>query len=138
MSASEHFEFFSGQQETFSKTITEGESALFAGLIGENSPDIIDNTADSGDFQHRFSVNPLLLVGIIGGLLNTRIPGKGSLCVTIQYEFLAPIYCGDRIETIIEVKDFDPHKHLVTLKLNCFDRNKNQVLTGQAVMLAPV
>lgn len=134
----EHREFFSGQQETFSKVITEGESALFAGLVGENSPSTIDDTADSDENQHRCSVNPLLLVGIVGGLLNSRIPGKGALCVTIQYEFLAPIFCGDRIETTIEVNDFDPHKHLVTLKINCFNITKNQVLTGQAVMLVPV
>jgi len=138
MSTIERPEFFIGQQESFSKVITEGESALFAGLVGENSPDIIDNFSDKGEFQHKCSVNPLLLVGIVGGLLNSRIPGKGALCVTIQYEFLAPIYCGDRIETTVEVIDFDPHKHLVTLKINCFNLIVNQVLTGQAVMLVPI
>src|SRR5512133_315480 len=138
MSTFEHPDFFRGQQETFSKVITEGESALFAGLVGENLPDSTGQSADSGDFQPKCSVNPLLLVGIVGGLLNSRIPGKGAQCVTIQYEFLAPIYCGDRIETTIEVIDFDPQKHLVTLKLNCFNLGKNQVLTGQAVMLVPV
>lgn len=137
MSTFEHPEFFAGQQETFSKVITEGESALFAGLVGENSPDIIVNDAESDDLQQRCVVNPLLLVGIVGGLLNSRIPGRGAQCVTIQYEFLAPVFCGDRIETTIEVIDFDPYKHLVTLKLNCFKLNKNQVLTGQAVMLIP-
>ncbi|MBA3073803.1 MAG: hypothetical protein FP831_09420 [Anaerolineae bacterium] len=137
MSTFEHPDFFSGKQETFSKVITEGESALFAGLVGENSPDMIDNSVDLGEVQQRCSVNPLLLVGIVGGLLNSRIPGKGAHCVTINYEFLAPIFCGDRIETTIEVNDFDPHKHLVTLKLNCFNLSKNQVLTGQAVMLVP-
>ena len=137
MTSFEHPEFFRGQQETFSKVITEGESALFAGLVGENLPDIIDNNADSGEYLHKCCVNPLLLVGIVGGVLNSRVPGKGAQCVTIQYEFLAPIYCGDRIETTIEVIDFDPHKHLVTLKLNCFNLDKSQVLTGQAVMLVP-
>lgn len=138
MSTFEHPNFYSGQQETFSKVITEGESALFAGLVGENTPDIIDNSAEKNEFQPKCCVNPLLLVGIVGGLLNSRIPGNGAQCVTIQYEFLAPIYCGDRIETTIEVIDFDQHKHLVTLKLNCFNLGKNQVLTGQAVMLVHV
>lgn len=137
MSLSEHMDFYPGQQETFSKVITEGESALFAGLVGENSPNMIDSTADLGESLPRCIVNPLLLVGIVGGLLNSRIPGKGSQCVSIQYEFLMPVCCGDRIETTIEVVDFDSHKHLVTLKLNCYNTGKNQVLTGQAVMLVP-
>lgn len=137
MSTIDRPDFFLGQQETFSKVITEGESALFAGLIGENSPEIVNDSTDEGEFQHKCIAHPLLMVGIIGGLLNTRIPGKGSQCVTIQYEFLAPIFCGDRIETAIELIGFDPRKHLVTLKINCFNQSKNQVLTGQAVMLVP-
>jgi len=137
MSTMEHPEFYVGQQETFSKVITEGESALFAGLVGENSPETIKNSADESELLQQCIVHPLLVVGIVGGLLNSRIPGKGSQCVTIQYEFLAPIYCGDRIETTIELIDFDPHKRLVTLKTNCFNQKRNQVLTGQAVMLVP-
>lgn len=137
MSTIEHPELYIGQQETFSKVITEGESALFAGLVGENSPSSIDDANESGELLQKCIVHPLLVVGIVGGLLNSRIPGKGSQCVTIQYEFLAPIYCGDRIETTIELIDFDPHKHLVTLKTNCSNQSKNQVLTGQAVMLVP-
>jgi acyl dehydratase len=137
MSTIEHPEFYLGQQETFSKVITEGESALFAGLVGENSPDIIANSTSGIETIRQCVVNPLLLVGIIGGLLNSRIPGKGSQCVTIQYEFLAPIFCGDRIETTIEMIGYDPQKHLVTMKTNSFNQGKNQVLTGQAVMLVP-
>ena len=135
MSGFDRPEFFVGQQETFWKVITEGESALFAGLTGENTPDVISNNGNENDLTHQCVVSPLMVVGIIGGLLNARIPGKGSQCVTIQYEFLAPIYCGDRIETTIELIDFDPHKRLVTLKTNSFNQAKTQVLTGQAVML---
>ena len=137
MSTIEHLEFYVGQQETFSKVITEGESALFAGLVGENSPNSIDTTNEGRELPQKCIVHPLLVVGIIGGLLNSRIPGKGSLCVTIQYEFLAPVYCADRIDTTIELIEYDPQKHLVTLKADCFNQNKNQVLTGQAVMLVP-
>lgn len=137
MSGIDRPDFFVGQQETFSKVITEGESALFAGLVGENAPDVISNIDQESEQTHVCMVNPLMVVGIVGGLLNSRIPGKGAQCVTIQYEFLAPIYCGDRVETTIELVDFDPRRRLVTLKTNCFNQTKTQVLTGQVVMLIP-
>ena len=134
MSTFENPNFYLGMQETFSKVITEGEAALFAGLVGVNSPRVVEEV-DSATSETQHRVYTLLMVGIIGGLLSTRLPGAGSQCVNINYEFLAPIKCGDRIETTLELVGFDPHKRLATYKANCFDQSKNQVITGQAVML---
>ena len=82
-------------------------------------------------------MHPLFLVGIIGGLLNTRVPGEGSQCITMQYEFLAPVYCGDRIDTVIELTAIDDGKTPGYLPSNCYNHEKVQVITGQAVMLVP-
>jgi 3-hydroxybutyryl-CoA dehydratase len=126
---------YTGMQETFSKVLTEGEAALFAGLVGDNRPQVFTSGVDVESTTTRLTVHPLFLVGIIGGLLNTRIPGDGSQCVTMQYEFLAPVFCGDRIETVIVLTEFDPSKHLATFRTDCYNQGNNQVITGQAVML---
>jgi acyl dehydratase len=124
-------------QEIFSKVITEGETALYAGLVGDNRMQV-QNPASAGDnLAPRLTVHPLFLVGIIGGLLNTRIPGEGSQLITMQYEFLAPIFCGDRIDTVIELAAIDTAKHLATFRTHCYNQAKVQVITGQAVMLVP-
>jgi len=123
-----------GLQETFSKVITEGETALYAGLVGDNRSQLQMVYSES-QMTPRPAVHPLFLVGIIGGLLNTRIPGEGSQCISTQYEFLAPVYCGDRIDTVIELTAIDPAKRLATFRTNCYTQEKLQVLTGQAVML---
>jgi acyl dehydratase len=130
-------ELFIGLQETFTKVITEGEAALYAGLVGDNRMQTQNSSQAGEDRSQRLSVQPLFLVGIIGGLLHTRIPGEGSQCITMQYEFLAPVYCGDRIDTVLELTAIDPAKHLATFRTNCFNQDKNQVITGQAVMLVP-
>jgi acyl dehydratase len=137
MSLSEIPELYTGFQETFSKVITEGEAALYAGLVGDNRMQAQSSFKGGEDHSPRFSVQPLFLVGIIGGLLNTRVPGEGSQCITMQYEFLAPVYCGDRIDTVLELTAIDPVKHLATFRTNCYNQDKNQVITGQAVMLVP-
>lgn len=130
-------ELYTGLQETFTKVITEGETALYAGLVGDNRMQTQSSSQAGEDLSPRLSVQPLFLVGIIGGLLNTRIPGEGSQCITMQYEFLSPVYCGDRIDTVIELTAINPEKHLATFRTNCFNQDKNQVITGQAVMLVP-
>ena len=125
-----------GLQETFSKVITEGETALYAGLVGDNRS-LMQASVAGEMIPLRSAVHPLFLVGIIGGLLNTRIPGEGSQCISMQHEFLAPVYCGDRIDTVIELTAVDPAKRLATFRTNCYTQEKVQVLTGQAVMLVP-
>jgi acyl dehydratase len=130
-------ELYPGLQETFSKVITEGETALYAGLVGDNRAQVQDSTRGDENTPPRSLVHPLFLVGIIGGLLNTRIPGEGSQCITMQYEFLAPVYCGNRIDTVIETAAIDTAKHLATFRINCYNQEKVQVITGQVVMLVP-
>lgn len=122
-----------GMQETFTRLITEGEVALYAGLTGDNRQyySQVEGVTD------RPPANPLFLVSIIGGLLNTRLPGQGSECITMQYEFLAPLFCGDRIDMVIELTSLDSAKHLATFRTDCYNQDKDQVIAGQAVMLVP-
>lgn len=137
MSTHLQLQLYTGMQETFSKVITEGETALYAGLVGDNRPQVITMLESSETVPNRLNVHATYLVGIIGGLLNTHFPGDGSQCITMQYEFLTPVYCGDRIETVIELIDLDAGKHLATFRTDCYNQDKNQVITGQAVMLVP-
>jgi len=63
--------------------------------------------------------------------------GQGLECLNMHFEFLSAIHCGDAIETIIECTNTDPVKNLATFKINCFKQDKEQVITGQAVMITP-
>jgi acyl dehydratase len=128
-------EFYVGMQETFSKVITDGEAALYAGLIGDNWQLGRAQAVEVQPSPTRFPVHHLFVVGMIGGLLKTRIPGAGSQCITVKYEFLTPVYSGDRIEMVIKLTEFDSSKRLATFMTNCYNQNKDQVITGQAVML---
>lgn len=124
-----------GLQESFTKVITEGEAALYAGLVGDNQPRVQSTTGRDVAGSYQLNVHPQYLVGMIGGLLNTRYPGEGSQSISMQYEFLAPVYCGDRIDTVIELSALDHGKHLATFRTDCYNQDKKQVITGQVVML---
>ena len=124
-----------GKQLNYSRLITDGENALYAGLTGDISQHSPAATNTGTEEQERILANPFYLVGIIGALLNTRVTGEGSACITMQYEFLAPVYCGDRIEFVIEVVGVDQHKHLATLRTDCYNQHQHQVIVGQAVLL---
>ncbi len=135
MSSMEHPVFYIGMQETFSKVITDGEAALFAGLIGDNLPRAVDDSDRSPKPIKNFYISQFLMTGIISGILHNRITSKPSQFVSTHFEFLAPIQIGEPILVVIEVTGFDPQKHLTTFKADCYDQNKNQIITGQVVML---
>lgn len=124
-----------GKRENFRKVITESEAIIYTGLVGENHALKVEGTKESQSDSEKLRVQHLLMVGIVGGLLNACIPGQESQCVNIHFEFLAPIFVGDIIETTIELIDLNTVKNLATFKADCFNQNKNQVITGRAVML---
>ena len=126
-----------GLQESFTKVVTEGEAALYAGLVGDNQPRVQSTIGHEPGKNYQLTVHPEYLVGMIGGLLKARFPGEGSQCISVQYEFLTPVFCGDRIDTVIELVVLDPGKHLATFRTDCFNQAKTQVITGQVVMLVP-
>lgn len=123
-----------GFQETYKKVITEGEAALFAGLIGDNTPLAIDLSTVTGQTDQKWHVLHLLMTGVISGILHQKV-GKNSQCLNIHFEFLGPLQTGKPILIVIEVLNYEPQKHLATFKVDCYDEKKNQVITGQAVLL---
>ncbi len=138
---------YAGLPETFSKVITEGEAALFAGLVGDRGaeeqggPFSVTPAAGAEDQRGDAAPEPktraqhILMIGIIGGFLHSRVAGPESKCISCQFEFLAPIYTGDRIDTVIVLDHHDVDKQLATYKIDCYNQDKEQVITGQAVML---
>ncbi len=137
MSTTSFTDLYVGKLQTYRKVITEAEAAIFSGLLGDNRSQVISSAADENGFSGRLMVAPLFLVGIISALLSKQFPGDGSQCINMQYEFLATVFCGDRIETVIELIQLDTVRHLVTYRTDCYNQDKNQVLTGQSIMLVP-
>lgn len=123
-----------GSQDTFSHLITEDEVNTLASLVGIGLP-VEGDAEQEGDDSA--SISKLLMVGIIGGLLKTRFSKLGSQCTNLHFEFLSPIHCGDRIETTITMASPDLGKHLATFNVDCYNQTKDQVITGQGVMILP-
>jgi 3-hydroxybutyryl-CoA dehydratase len=127
--------FTLGETETFAKTLTDADVSGYAGLVGDFHPLHVDaEYARRSRFGQR-TAHGMLAAGLVSALMNTRLPGPTATCLSQQMEFLNPIFIGDTITARVEVIAWNMDKRLLTLRTDCFNQEKVQVLTGQAVLL---
>jgi 3-hydroxybutyryl-CoA dehydratase len=127
--------FYIGQQASLTKTITEDDVATFAGLIGDMNPLHVDaEYARNSRFGRRVA-HGMYTGGLISAVLGNRLPGPGSIYLSQQIEFLAPVFIGDTITATAEITSWRSDRRIVTLKTDAYNQEDKQVVTGKAVLL---
>jgi 3-hydroxybutyryl-CoA dehydratase len=128
-------DFQVGEQESFTKTVTEDDVNTFAELIGDFNPLHVDEEyARKSRFGRRIA-HGAFTAGLISAVLGNKLPGKGAIYLSQQIDFLAPVYFGDTITATAEVISWRPDKRIITLKTDCYNQDEKQVATGKAVLL---
>ena len=128
-------DFRLGERASFAKTVTEADVTTFAGLIGDFNPIHVDaEYARRSRFGQRVA-HGMFTGGLISAVLGNKLPGPGSIYLSQQIEFLAPVFIGDTITAIVEVANWQPDKRIITLKTDCYNQDDKQVVTGKAALL---
>jgi 3-hydroxybutyryl-CoA dehydratase len=126
-----------GQSESFTKTISESDVYLYAGVTGDFNPAHIDEVyAGKTAFKTRI-VHGMLLGGLISAVLGSRLPGPGTIYMKQELSFKAPVKLGDTITARVEVMTVDREKKRVTLRTTCTNQDDLLVLDGQALVSPP-
>ncbi|GAB6095544.1 MaoC family dehydratase [Desulfatiferula olefinivorans] len=123
-----------GDSAEFSKTVTETDVYLFAGVSGDFNPAHIDETfAAKTHFKKRIA-HGMLSAGFISNVLGTKLPGAGAIYMKQEIAFLAPVYIGDTITARVEVTELIPEKNRVVLRTTCTNQDGTLVIDGSAMM----
>lgn len=125
-----------GMTAEYSKTVTEADIVLFAGISGDTNPVHLDEEfAASTMFGGRIA-HGMLSAAFVSAALGTRLPGPGSIYVSQTLAFRAPVKIGDTVVTRVTVKALNPEKRRVTLTTDCFVKDVI-VMRGEAEILIP-
>ena len=86
---------------TYSKTITEADIVLFAGVSGDNnalhlSEEFAATTRFGGLIAHGF-----LTASVISAAVANRLPGKGTICLSQPLNFRAPVRPGQTVHACV-------------------------------------
>lgn len=126
-----------GQTAMFSKTVTEADIVLFAGLSGDTNPVHLDaQYADQTMFRGRIA-HGLLSASLVSAVLGTKLPGPGCIYLGQTLNFKAPVRIGDTVVARVTVKEIFAEKNRVVLETVCHVGNK-AVLDGEATVMVPV
>ncbi|PIE71672.1 MAG: enoyl-CoA hydratase [Deltaproteobacteria bacterium] len=126
-----------GDTAAFSKTITETDVYMYAGITGDFNPAHIDDVYAAGTFFKKRIAHGMLTAGFISGLLGTRLPGPGTIYIKQDLQFMAPVYFGDTITATVTVKAVLTEKNRVIVTTTCTNQDEKVVLDGEAMVMPP-
>ncbi|MDX9865077.1 MAG: MaoC family dehydratase [Anaerolineaceae bacterium] len=124
-----------GQRAKLSKTITEADVVLYAGVVGDFSPLHVNEEYASKTRMGTRTASPMLAGGLVSAVLGNQLPGPAFVFLRQQFEFLAPIFIGDTVTASVEVVSVETEKRIVCLRTDCYNQANKQLLTGEAVLM---
>ena len=126
-----------GQQASFSKTISESDVYMFAGVTGDVNPAHVNAaSAQTPAFKTRIA-HGILSAGLLSAVLGTRLPGPGAIYASQTLKFTAPVRIGDTITATATVKEIIPERNRVVMETVCSNPANVVVTPGEAVLLPP-
>ncbi len=127
-----------GDSAEWSKTVTEEDVDLFAKVTGDSNPLHLDSAyAEKTRFKGRIAHGALTL-GFISTVLGNILPGHGTIYLSQEAKFLAPVRIGDTITARVEVLELNLEKNRVKFKTTCTNQDGKVVLEGIAWGMPPV
>ncbi len=128
-----------GDKACHSKTITETDITLFAGISGDFNPlHVNDEYAKTTQFGRRVAHGSLSFA-MISGLLGMSLPGPGTLHVSQKLDFKKPAFAGDTLtaeaEIIEKFTKKDGKLKFLRIKTNVYNQEKVLVTEGEALVV---
>lgn len=128
-------DFKLGMKASTSKTITETDVILFAGVSTDINPVHLDEeAAKKGIFGKRVA-HGILVSGLISAVLGNKLPGPGSIYMGQELKFLAPVFIGDTVTAEVEIIELIPEKSRIKLNTTCTNQNGKVVIAGTALIM---
>jgi 3-hydroxybutyryl-CoA dehydratase len=126
-----------GDSATFSKTISESDVYLFAGITGDLNPAHVDAvSAGRGMFKQRIA-HGMLTGSFISTVLAMQLPGPGTIYVSQTLNFRAPVFFGDTLTARVEAIEKLEQRRWVKFKTTVTNQDGKTVVEGEAVVIPP-
>jgi acyl dehydratase len=121
-----------GQKATRSMTLTKDHVKAYAELTGDFNPLHFEEDFAEGTKFKRLVVQGGLTTGLLHALVANDLPGPGTVFLSQEWKFPAPVYIGDTITAEVEVLSVHATKPVTQLKIAITQQDGEVVLEGEA------
>ena len=126
-----------GDSAAFSKTLSESDIYLFAGITGDLNPAHVNSvTAGEGMFKQRIA-HGMLSASFISTVLAMHLPGPGTIYVSQEVQFRAPVFIGDTLTARAEATEKLEERRWVKFHTTVTNQHDKVVVDGHAVVIPP-
>lgn len=130
-------ELHPGRSAELTRTVTESDVTLFAGITGDFNPVHVDAVAARASTFGGRIAHGMLTAGLVSAVLGTRLPGPGCIYVGQTLRFTRPVRIGDTVTARVEVTDVIEERRRILLDTTCRNQDGETVLEGEAEVLIP-
>ncbi len=126
-----------GDSASFTKTLSETDVYLFAGITGDLNPAHVDAvSAARGMFKQRIA-HGMLTGSFISTVLAMQLPGPGTIYVGQTLNFRAPVFIGDTITARVEAIEKLEQRRWVRFRTTVTNQEGKVVVEGEATVIPP-
>jgi acyl dehydratase len=121
-----------GQRAVRSLTVTAEHVEKFAQISGDRNPLHFDEAFAAKTKFGRLVVQGGITTGLLHALVAMDMPGPGTVFLSQNWKFTAPVYIGDTITAEAEVLSVRDSKPVCQLRVHITRQDGQTVLEGDA------
>jgi acyl dehydratase len=121
-----------GQKASRTITVTSAHVKAYAEITGDYNPLHFDEAFAARTKFGRLVAQGGLTTGILHALVATDMPGPGTVFLSQNWKFPAPVYIGDTITAEAEVLEVHASKPVCHLSMTVRRQTGEVVLEGEA------
>jgi len=126
-----------GDSAEFTKTVSESDIYVFAGVTGDLNPAHINEMFASKTFFKTRIAHGMLTAGFVSAVIGCKLPGPGTIYIRQELNFRAPVRIGDTITARAEVTEITTEKNRVRLRTTAVNQDGTMVMDGEALVSPP-
>ncbi|MEE8462637.1 MAG: MaoC family dehydratase [Acidobacteriota bacterium] len=125
-------DLFVGKKATRTLTLDAEKVQTFADLTGDYNPLHFDESFTAKTKFKRLVVQGGLTTGLLHALVAMEMPGPGTVFLSQNWKFTAPVFIGDTITAEAEILSIHENKPVTQLKIQVTREGEETVLEGEA------
>lgn len=127
-----------GDHASLVRTLSRRDIELFAAMSGDVNPAHMDPAYASTDMFHRVIAHGMWGGSLISTVLGTELPGPGTIYLSQDLHFHAPVGVGDTVTTTVTAREKVADRQCIIFDCRCRNQKGEDVILGTAEVKAPV